>query len=226
MTYTALVTGGNRGIGFEACRELAAAGLHVLLTARSADVGEQAAERLRAEGLDVTFELLDVADPDSVRGCAERVGDVDVLVNNAGILLDDDGDLLDIDLGVLDENMQVHFFGPARLCRAFVPGMVGRGYGRVVNLVSGWGSWSEGVPGPAGYALGKAALRALTRRVASEVRGDVKVNAMDPGWVATDMGGRGGRRPEQAVDTLVWLATLPADGPTDQCFYDRRPIPW
>jgi NAD(P)-dependent dehydrogenase (short-subunit alcohol dehydrogenase family) len=223
----ALVTGGNRGIGFEACRQLAAAGLRVILTARNRDAGMQAAETLRAEGRDVAFEQLDVADPASVRGCAGRVTSVDVLINNAGVLLDRDARFLDLDESVLDENMQVHFFGAARTCRAWVPGMVDRGYGRVVNLVSGWGSWSGRVPGPAGYALGKAALRALTRKVASEVRGDVKVNALDPGWVATDMGGAGASRSaRQAADTVVWLATLPASGPNDACFSDRRRVDW
>lgn len=227
---TALVTGGNRGIGLAACRELARAGLRVVLTARDARQGDEAAGRLRGEGHEVTFARLDVADSTSVRECAERLAGtrIDVLVNNAGVLSDADGGLLDTDEAVLEENVQVHFLGALRTCRAFVPGMVAGGYGRVVNVVSGWGSWSDGIPGPAGYALGKASARALTRKLAGEVRGDVvKVNAMDPGWVATRMGGPGASRtPEQAADTLVWLATLPADGPTDGLWYDRRRIDW
>lgn len=203
----------------------------MVLTARDARLGAEAAERLRGEGHDVTFARLDVADAASVRECAAGLAGagtrVDVLVNNAGVLSDDDGGVLDTDESLLEENIQVHFLGALRTCKAFVPGMVRGGYGRVVNVVSGWGSWSGGVPGPAGYALGKAAARALTRKLASEVRGDVKVNAMDPGWVATRMGGSGASRtPRQAADTLVWLATLPTDGPTDGLYYDRRKVAW
>jgi NAD(P)-dependent dehydrogenase (short-subunit alcohol dehydrogenase family) len=226
------VTGANRGIGLAASRALARAGLAVVLTARDAAAGGRAAADLAGEGLDVRPEQLDVADPGSVRACADRLArdgvEVDVLVNNAGILLDDDGPLLAaLPEEVWMANLQVHFLGAVRTCQAWVPGMVARGYGRVVNVASGWGSIGDGVPGPAGYALGKAGLRVLTRRVAAEVRGDVKVNCMDPGWVATRMGGSAAARtPDQAADTLVWLATLPRDGPSDGYWYDRRRFDW
>jgi len=231
VARTALVTGGNRGIGRAGSEALARQGLAVVLTARDGDAAEREAAALRARGLDVRGEQLDVTDTAGVRACADRLRadgvEVDVLVNNAGILLDADGPLLRTDEDVIEANVAVHFLGAVRTCKAFVPGMVARGYGRVVNVASGWGSISDGVPGPAGYALGKAGLRAVTRKVASEVRGDVKVNCMDPGWVATRMGGAGASRsPEQAADTMVWLATLPADGPSDGYFYDRRPYDW
>ena len=224
---TALVTGGNRGIGLEACRRLEEAGLRVVLTARDAALGERAAEQLQ----NVVVEQLDVADPPSVSACAQRLADagivVDVLVNNAGILLDEDVDLLRSDPAVVEENVQVHMLGSVRTCIAFVPGMVRRGYGRVVNVVSGWGSWAGGVPGPAGYALGKAGERAVTVKLAREVRGDVKVNALDPGWVTTRMGGSAaGRTPRQAADAILRLATLPADGPNGEYFSEGRRSAW
>ena len=108
--------------------------------------------------------------------------------------------------------LEVNMLGPFRICQAFVPTMVRRGYGRVVNVSSGGGSFGEGL-GPAAYAVSKAALNVPTVKVAQAVRGDVKVNAMCPGWVRTDMGGSGApRSPEEAVDTLVWLATLAENG--------------
>jgi NAD(P)-dependent dehydrogenase (short-subunit alcohol dehydrogenase family) len=226
---TALVTGANRGIGFEACRELAQAGLRVVLTARDPDRGTSATERLRAEGLDIRFEVMDVASAESVVACAERLAAdgtaIDVLVNNAAIYPTDR--FLATGEETMRETVETNLLGPFRTCCAFVPGMVKRGYGRVVNVSSDIGSINAGVPGPAAYGITKAALHALTRRLAREVRGDVKVNAMSPGWVRTDMGGPGAPRSvEQACDTLVWLATLPPDGPTDGNFRDRRPIPW
>ncbi len=226
---TALVTGGNRGIGFEACRELAMTGLRVVLTARDQGRGTRAAEQLRSEGWDVRFEVMDVASAESVIACAERLASngvaIDALVNNAAIYPTDR--FLATGEETMRETVETNLLGPFRTCRAFVPGMLARGYGRVVNVSSDIGSINAGVPGPAAYGITKAALHALTRRLAREVRGDVKVNAMSPGWVRTDMGGAAAPRSvEQACDTLVWLATLPADGPTDGLFFDRRPIPW
>lgn len=228
MDRTALVTGGNRGIGFEACRQLARSGLRVVLTARDAERGEVAAEALRGEGLDVSFEQLDVVDGGSVEACARRLSeretDVDVLVNNAGVYPTEG--VFSVDEETFERALNVNTLGPFRTCRAFVPAMVRRGYGRVVNVSSGGGSFAEGI-GPVAYGASKAALNALTVKVAGAVRGDVKANAMCPGWVRTDMGGAGApRSPEQAVGTLLWLATLPPDGPNGGFFRDRRPIPW
>ena len=125
-----------------------------------------------------------------------------------------------------ETTLEVNTVGPFRTCRALVPRMVQRGYGRVVNVSSGGGSFGEGL-GPAAYAVSKAALNALTVKMSQAVCGDVKVNAMCLGWVRTDMGGSGApRSPQEAEDTLVWLATLPADGPNGSFFRDRKPIPW
>jgi len=223
----ALVTGGNRGIGFEACRQLAGARMRVVL-ARNPERGEKAAQRLRDENLDVVFEQMDVTNNDSVQECAQRLSDagtaVDVLVNNAGVYPTEG--VFSVSEETFREALEINTVGPFRTCQAFVPAMVQRGYGRVVNISSGGGSFGEGL-GPAAYAVSKAALDALTVKVTQAVRGDVKVNAMCPGWVRTDMGGSGApRSPEQAVNTLVWLAALPANGPNGGFFRDYEPIPW
>ena len=228
MTRTALVTGANRGIGFEGARQLAKAGLDVVLTARSEEAGIEAAEKLQAEGLSVRFERLDVADVASVEECASRVEAVDVLVNNAGILLDEGMGTLELTDEILRETLEVNLFGPLRTARAFLPGMAGRGYGRIVNVSSGAGQITDTSGYAPGYSTSKAALNMLTRKLAVTTPGpDIKINAMCPGWVRTDMGGMAASRsPEEAADTLVWLATLPPDGPTNGFFRDRKPIAW
>lgn len=230
---TAVVTGGNRGIGLVTCRALAQADVRVLLTARDLRAAQAAAGELADEGLDVSPEVLDVSDADSVAALGDHLdsrGDtVDILINNAGILRPDDGELLTTPTAVITANIDVHFLGPLHTCQRFVPGMVERGYGRVINVVSGWGSVTDGIPGPAGYALGKAACRALTIRLAAETRraGDVKVNALDPGWVATRMGGAGATRsPADAARDIVALALTDRRGPTGGLFYDGHPQPW
>jgi NAD(P)-dependent dehydrogenase (short-subunit alcohol dehydrogenase family) len=216
----ALVTGGNRGIGFEVCRRLAALGHDVVLTARDEALGRDAAKRLG-----VRFERLDVADDASVAACARRAGAIDVLVNNAGVY--PLGGVLDSTFEAWREAIETNLFGAVRCCRAFVPGMVRRGFGRVVNVSSGYGSFGEGLEGPAAYCVSKAALDALTVKLAQEVRGDVKVNAVCPGWVRTRMGGAGADLSvEEAADTILWLATLPARGPSGGFFRERAPIPW
>lgn len=228
MDRTALVTGGNRGIGFEACRQLAETGLRVVLTARDAEKGRAAAEALGDEGLEVSFEKLDVADGGSVEACARRLSgagiEVDVLVNNAGVYPTEG--VFSVSGETFETALNINTLGPFRTCRAFVPAMVRRGYGRVVNVSSGGGSFGEGI-GPVAYGASKAAQNALTVKVAEAARGDVKANAMCPGWVRTDMAGAGApRSTEEAVDTLMWLATLPSDGPNGGFFRDRRPVPW
>lgn len=228
MTHTALVTGGNRGIGLETCRQLAAAGHKVFLGSRDARLGEAAAQALRDQGLDVTAVVLDVADDASVQACAAALkaqgAEVDMLINNAGFLAE--GELLS-GPDAMAEAIDVNLLGPLRTARAFMPGMAERGWGRVVNFSSGWGSFAAGLEGPPAYAVTKAALNALTVRLAREAGDGVKVNSIDPGWVQTRMGGDGAiRTVEQGADTAVWLATLPDDGPTGGFFFDREPTDW
>ena len=227
----ALVTGANRGIGLEVCRQLAGRGLRVVLTARDPNKGQAAADGLIANGLDVTFLPLDVSDPaaaEAARVWVEgRYGRLDVLVNNAAVYLDDNVSIFDVPLSTFDKTLAANLYGPLHLCRAFVPGMRQRGYGRVVNVSSESGQLSTMGGYTAAYAISKTALNGLTRVVAAEAGQAVKVNAVCPGWVRTDMGGpHASRSVAEGADTIVWLATLPDSGPTGGFFQDRRRIDW
>ncbi|HEX4834782.1 MAG TPA: SDR family oxidoreductase [bacterium] len=229
---TALVTGANRGIGFEICRQLARQGFRVLMTARDARRGQHAAKRLRKDGLGVHFHQLDVTDAESLRRAVAfgegEFGGVDVLVNNAGVYPDEDVPGLSIDLDIVRRTMEVNAYGPLRLCQMMIPLMRGRRYGRIVNVSSGAGAFSEMTGGTLAYRVSKVSLNAITRILADEVRGTgILINAMCPGWVRTEMGGRNAPRSvEEGADTGVFLATLPASGPTGGFFRDRKPIPW
>lgn len=230
----AIVTGANRGIGFEVCRQLAKDGAHVILTARDSKKGERATEALRAEGLDVEFHRLDVTNDEMVHELREFVtrkfGRVDILVNNAGILIDntDDPSFLKASLEAVRQSFETNTLGSLRMCQAFVPMMLKNGYGRIVNLSSGMGQLSEMNGGYPAYRLSKTAVNAITRLVADEVgKADVLINSVCPGWVKTDMGGTEAERTlEEGADTVVWLAELPKGGPTGGFFRDRKPIAW
>ena len=226
---TALVTGGNRGIGLETSKRLAKMGLRVILTARAAKDAEHEAAKLVKEGLAVTAEQLDVTRENGAELLAKKLAQmearVDVLVNNAGVY--PQRGVLDAPLESYRDALDVNFWGALRTIRAFVPAMLKNGYGRIVNVSSGSGSFGEGLEGPAPYCVSKVALNALTVKLAQELRGDVKVNALCPGWVRTRMGGSNADLAvEESVDTILWLATLPADGPNGGYFRDREPIPW
>jgi NAD(P)-dependent dehydrogenase (short-subunit alcohol dehydrogenase family) len=135
--------------------------------------------------------------------------------------------LLDLTDAEVAESVAVHLTGPIRLIRLLVPDMVAGGYGRIVNVSSGWGSFAEGMGGPGAYAVTKAAMNALTVRLSKELPPQIKVNAMCPGWVQTRMGGeRATKTPDEGADTAVWLAALPDDGPTGGFFRDRTRIKW
>ena len=229
----AVITGANKGIGFEICRQLAHKGLRVVLTSRDARKGLKAQRILVQENLDVLFYELDVTEPTSVRALAKYVekehGAVDALVNNAGIMMDSSStSILNESEHVFHATLETNFFGALRMCQALVPLMRKRGYGRVVNLSSGLGQLDDMGDGNAAYRTSKTALNALTRMVASATQQhDILVNSMCPGWVRTDMGGpNASRSVEKGAETAVWLATLPAGGPTGGFFRDKKAIPW
>jgi len=230
----AVVTGANRGIGFEICRQLGRrGGIRVFLTARDGTKGNAAAGTLRDEGLDVEFYPLDVASEPSVKtfagwldGTCKRC---DILVNNAGVMLDPRGSrILDSKVKTYLDTLATNLIGPLLLVQVLAPLMKGNGYGRIVNVSSGQGQLSEMSVGTPAYRVSKTALNALTRTLAAELKGSgILVNSMCPGWVKTDMGGAGAPRTvEQGADTAVWLASLPDDGPNGGFFRDRKPIPW
>ena len=234
MRRTALVTGANRGIGLEVCRQLGRRGLRVVLTGRDGAAARGAAATLRGEGLDVLDALLDVREEGAAGRLAERLRQaglgVDVLVNNAAVY--PEGSLLGAPPEAFREALGTNFVGALWACRAFVPAMLAAGYGRVVNVSSDYGSFGAGLEGPAAYSISKAALNALTVKLAAEVSGDVKVNAVNPGWVRTRMGGPeslrspAARTAEAAASDVVRLATLSLRGPNGGFFRGRRRIPW
>jgi NAD(P)-dependent dehydrogenase (short-subunit alcohol dehydrogenase family) len=226
LSPIALVTGANRGIGFEVSRQLARAGMRVLMGARDQAKGEAAAAALAREGGDVESVRLDVADAAQIRALDPRLGAVDVLVNNAGVDYDTDQSALFADLVRVRKTFETNLFGAWAMAEAVAPGMRARRWGRIVNVSSGAGSLTRMGPGAPGYSASKAAMNALTRLLAAELAGSgVLVNSVCPGWVATDMGG-GGRPVSEGAAGVVWAATLPDDGPTGGFFRDGRPQAW
>jgi len=228
----ALVSGANRGLGLEVSRQLAAAGMTVLLGARNLAAGEKAAKALRREGGDVTAVQLDVTAQADVDALAERIerdfGRLDVLVNNAGAYFNLDDRASSVDLAYVSGALDTNLLGAWRLCEAAVPFMRRHAYGRIVNVSSGCGAIdSEGEDCPA-YRVSKAALNSYTRMLAAELKGSgILVNAVCPGWVATDMGGPGGRPVADGAAGIVWAASLPPRGAiTGGFFRDRAPIAW
>ena len=227
----ALVTGGSRGIGFEVCRQLAARGFIVLLTARDGAKAMAAAKKLAGEGA-IEPLVVDVADARSIRKAAEEVaeryGRLDVLVNNAGINYDTWQTAEKADQDTVMETITTNLLGPWRMCQVFLPLLRKSSAGRIVNVSSESGSLANMGAGPPAYQVTKAALNALTRTLAGELRRThILVNAVCPGWVATDMGGAGARRStKEGAAGIVWAATLPANGPTGGFFRDGKPLPW
>jgi NAD(P)-dependent dehydrogenase (short-subunit alcohol dehydrogenase family) len=229
MKRTVLVTGGNRGIGLAISKRLAELGNSVLIGSRELKAGEGAAKSLHRPELDIRAVHMDLADAAAIDAALkeiERSGrQVDTLVNNAGVL--HEKRILELTDTEIGDSIAVHLAGPLQLIRALAPSMVARGYGRIVNVSSGWGSFAEGMGGPGLYAVTKAALNALTVRLSKELPSTVKVNAMCPGWVRTRMGGKSAAKtPDEGADTAVWLATLPDDGTTGGFFRDRKSIGW
>jgi NAD(P)-dependent dehydrogenase (short-subunit alcohol dehydrogenase family) len=213
------------------CRQLAQRGYTVVLGSRDAAKGERAAAALAEDGLGVRACQLDVTDLQSIERARDRVtadiGRLDVLVNNAAILYDTWQRAIDADLAQVREALETNLFGAWNVVRAFLPLLRQSRHARVVNVSSEAGSLAAMGGGTPAYSLSKAALNALTRMLAAELRDEgVLVNAVCPGWVATDMGGSGGRPVATGAASVLWAAMLPDDGPTGGFFRDGRPLEW
>ncbi|MGG2459595.1 SDR family oxidoreductase [Streptomyces sp. RGM 3693] len=233
VSPVSLVTGATRGIGREVSRQLAVRGHTVLLTGRDPDAARRVAEELRAEAgtADVHPLPLDVTDDRSVARAAARVteafGRLDVLINNAAITYDTWQRAVTADLTVVREAAETNLYGPWRMAIAFAPLLRASAHPRLVNVSSEAASLTNMGGGTPAYSASKAALNALTRMLAAELRPDgVLVNAVCPGWAATDMGGPGGRPVAAGAASVLYAATLPDDGPTGGFFRDGRPLPW
>ena len=227
----AVVTGGNRGIGREVARQLARRGFSVILGSRDPVAGERAAADLAGDGLAVRAHRLDVTDTGTVEALAwelaDRYGRLDVLVNNAAIHYDTWQRASTADLSIVAEAWDTNLMGPWRMCLALLP-LLRRGqHRRIVNVSSESGSLASMGGGTPAYSVTKAALNALTRILAAELRPDgILVNAVCPGWVETDMGGPGGRPVADGAASVLWAVDLPDDGPTGGFFRDGQPLPW
>ena len=231
-TRVALVTGANRGLGLETSRQLLAQGANVVMAGRDDLALERAVQSLGEDQTRAMVVRLDVTDAASIRSAqraiAKRFDRVDILVNNAAVLLFEGEEVLAIPADAYRQTFETNLFGVIEVCRVFVPEMARARYGRVVNVSSGAGQLSTMSTYAPAYSMSKAALNAFTRILSDTYRSrGVLINAVDPGWVRTDMGGPSApRSPEEGANTIVWLATLPGNGPTGGFFRDRRAIEW
>jgi NAD(P)-dependent dehydrogenase (short-subunit alcohol dehydrogenase family) len=233
MTRTqkiALVTGANKGIGFEVARQLARKGFHIFLGARDEKAGRASAEKLGKEGA-VAFLKIDISKPDSIRHAMEEFSKqsdrLDVLVNNAGILLDDDKDVLTITPEIFETTLRTNALGALVVSQAFIPFLKKSDAPRIVNVSSGGGQLADGADGWApAYCISKTALNGVTVQLAAALP-KFALNSVCPGWVRTDMGGSNATRSVlEGAAGIVWLA---ADAPQDQTgkfWRDRKVIPW
>ena len=227
----ALITGANRGIGLGIVKALASIVGFVILGSRNTAEGEAAIAELATEYENVVCLHLDVNDPASVLECSHEVwrrfGRLDILINNAGIY-QDIGSILETPAAIVETSLWTHGIGPFQMIKSCAPLMQKHRHGRIVNISSGLGALAGMKGGSIGYRMSKAALNVLTLVAADELQNSgILVNAMCPGWVSTRLTEfRGQRTPEEAADTVVYLATLADDGPTGLFFRDREPISW
>jgi NAD(P)-dependent dehydrogenase (short-subunit alcohol dehydrogenase family) len=237
----ALITGANKGIGFETARQLGQQQVTILLGARDAAKGEAAAAKLRGEGLDVRALPLDVTDTVSIRRAVDNVaqefGRLDILINNAGVMVDDQTKKVsEQSLDAWRTTFDTNVFGLVATTQAFLPLLRKSAAGRIVNLSSILGSntlhsdpqspiYDFKVPA---YNVSKSAVNAYTVQLAYELRDTpIKVNAAHPGWVKTEMGGEGATMElPDGAKTSVALATLAADGPTGSYTHMGEALPW
>jgi len=230
-TRIVLITGANKGIGFEIARQCGAAGFQVIVSGRDDGRVAACAAKLRKEGIDVEPLVMDVSDPQSVdlaaRTFSRMKKELDVLVNNAGIVVKGDKALSREAETILRQTLETNSFGPLRVTKAFLPFM--KKPSRIIMISSGAGSMSDEVQtwSPA-YAASKTLLNALTRQLADELKNNgISVNAVCPGWVRTDMGGRmASRSVSKGAETPVWLATEAPSSLTGKIFRDKKEIRW
>jgi NAD(P)-dependent dehydrogenase (short-subunit alcohol dehydrogenase family) len=226
-----VVTGGNRGIGFEICRQLSARGARVVLTARKQAAGEAAVEKLAGQKHAAAFHPLDVTDGESIERLRdflkEIYGHVDVLINNAGIIPTGEAPAMKVDLATVRETLETNALGPLHLAQRLVPLMRRGTSPRIVNMSSGMGALNDNDGGYSAYRMSKTLLNAVTAILAAELSGAVAVNSVCPGWVKTDMGGPAAERDvAEGADTAVWLALDAPATLTGKFVRDRKVIPW
>jgi NAD(P)-dependent dehydrogenase (short-subunit alcohol dehydrogenase family) len=236
----ALITGANKGIGFEIARKLGHQGITVLMGTRDLDKGVPAAETLQKEGIDAYPVKLDVTDVRTIEGARQFIeqhhGKLDILVNNAGVLLDWGVSPSEASLANIRTVYETNFFGVIAVSQALLPLLRKSQAGRIVNLSSGLGSLAQNSDPRwpfysfrlLGYNSSKTAVNAFTVLLAQELKDTpIKVNSADPDWCRTDMGSQDATHSaEEGADTPAWLATLPADGPTGGFFNGRSIVPW
>jgi len=232
----ALVTGANKGIGFEVARQLARRNFRVFIGARDSDAGVAAVQKLNKEGEkeeygEITFLKIDVSKPDSIRCAAEEFSRstdrLDVLVNNAGILLDDDKDVLMVAPEIFETTLRTNTVGALLVSQAFVPFLKKSDAPRIVNVSSGGGQLADGADGWApAYCISKTALNGVTVQLAAALP-KFAVNSVCPGWVRTDMGGSNATRSVlEGAAGVVWLASEAPQKETSKFWRDRKVIPW
>ena len=226
-----VVTGGNRGIGFEICRQLTAREARVVLTARKRTAGEAAVKKLAGGKHAAAFHPLDVTDGKSIERLSEFLketyGHIDVLINNAGIIAEGEAPALKVDLATVRETLETNALGPLHLAQNLVPLLKSGSSPRVVNMSSGMGALADNYGGHAAYRMSKTLLNAVTAILAAELAGTIAVNSVCPGWVKTDMGGRNATRDvAEGADTAVWLALDAPATLTGKFVRDHKVIPW
>ncbi len=227
----ALITGANRGLGLEVSRQLGKRGYRVLLGCRSESKGREAEALLRKEGIDAQSLPLDVASAESIAAARQRTESMtsrlDVLVNNAAIHYDSWERVTDVDWKIVDEAFETNTLGAWRVALEFLPLLRRSAQPRIVNVSSEAGSLASLSGDTPAYSLSKVAMNALTVMLARQLKGEgILVNAVCPGWTATETGGPGGRPVEEGAASIVWAAVLSKDGPSGGFFRDGRPLPW
>jgi NAD(P)-dependent dehydrogenase (short-subunit alcohol dehydrogenase family) len=228
---TALITGANKGIGYEVARQLAAKRFHVFVGARNRKAGGKAADEISKHGGRASFLEIDIANSDSVTNAAHKFAKaadhLDVLVNNAGIIADGDDGILKISDELFRNTLETNTLGALRVTRAFAPLLAKSKAPRVINVSSGGGQLTDGADGWApAYCISKTALNGVTSQLAAALP-KFAVNSVCPGWVRTDMGGQSATRSvEEGADTIVWLAAEAPQELTGKFLRDRKEIPW